>query len=133
MTKPMAIHSARVLIASKHVAFAAIGAAALSLFSMTASAQLPDPQQQVDFGDLDLAKSQDTARLYRRLRTASLNVCSEFKKHSNVRMQERHRDCVRRAMAGAVETIGHPSLSALHATKHDSKLAQRKMDVAPRS
>ena len=133
MTKLIAISSARVLVASKHAALAAIGAAALSLFSMSASAQLPNPQQQVDFDDLNLAKSQDTERLYRRLRTASLNVCNDFRKAKSVVMRERHRDCVSRALSCAVETIGHPSLTALHAAKHDTTLAQRKMDSVPRS
>jgi UrcA family protein len=133
MTKLIAISSARVLVASKHAALAAIGAAALSLFSMSASAELPAPQQQVDFDDLNLAKSQDTERLYRRLRTASLNVCNDFRKSKSVVMRERHRDCVSHALTDAVETIGHPSLTALHAAKHDTKLAQRKMDSVPRS
>ncbi|HVF15983.1 MAG TPA: UrcA family protein [Steroidobacteraceae bacterium] len=133
MTQLIAMTSARVLVASKHAALAAIGAAALSLFSMTASAELPDPQQQVDFDDLNLESSQDTERLYRRLRTASLNVCSEFRKSRSVVMRERHRDCVNNALSDAVETIGHPSLTALHAAKHDTKLAQRKMDSVPRS
>jgi UrcA family protein len=133
MTKLIAISSARVLVASKHAALAAIGAAGLSLFSLSASAELPDPQQEVHFADLDLAKSQDTERLYRRLRTASLNVCNDFRKSKSVVMRERHRDCVSHALSGAVETIGHPSLTALHAAKHDTKLAQRKMDSVPRS
>jgi UrcA family protein len=133
MTNPIVISSARVLVASKHAVLAAIGAASLSLFSITASAALPVPQQQVDFDDLDLAKSQDTERLYRRLRTASLNVCSDFRRSKSALMRERHRDCVSRALSVAVETIAHPSLTALHAAKHDTKLAQRKMDVTPRS
>jgi UrcA family protein len=133
MNKLIAISSARVLVASKRATLAAIGAAAISMFSMNASAQLPDPQQQVDFDDLNLTKSQDAELLYRRLRTASLNVCSDFRKYKSVLMRERHRDCVTRALAEAVQTIGHPSLKALHASKYETKLAQRKMDSASRS
>jgi UrcA family protein len=133
MNKLIAISSARVRLGSKHAVLAVIGATALSFFSLSASAQLPAPQQQVDFDDLNLTKSQDTERLYRRLRAASKSVCSDFKKAKSVVMRNRYRDCTTRALSEAVDTIGHPSLTALHAAKHDTKLAQGKMDMTPRS
>jgi UrcA family protein len=133
MNKFFSLPSARVVLVGKQAAFAAIGATVLSLYSMTASAQLPPPQQRVDFEDLDLTKAQDTERLYRRLRFASQAVCSEFMKAASVRMRERGRECIAQALTQAVETISHPSLTALHASKNDMQLAQRRGEASPRS
>lgn len=117
----------------KHAALLAVGAAALSLISFSASAALPPPQQEVQFADLDLTSKQDAERLYRRLRTASSEVCSDFRKRHSARMQERYRECVSQAVENAVATIAHPSLTALHAAKNEVKLAQGVMKSAPRS
>jgi UrcA family protein len=125
--------SARVAAVSKQAALAAIGVAAVSLFSATASAQLAPPQQQVDFGDLDLSKSHDTERLYRRLRTASQEVCSEFANRSGLRMHNLARECIDRALTDAIATISNPSLTSLHASKNDMKLAQRKTEAPSKS
>ena len=122
--------SARV---AKHTALIAIGAAALSLISFAASATAPAPQQAVNFADLNLANSRDAERLYRRLRTASTEVCSDFRNGNDARMQERYRSCVNRAVDNAVATIAHPSLTALHATKNEVKLAQGATKSVPRS
>jgi UrcA family protein len=125
--------SARVAAVSKQAALAAIGAAAVSLFSATASAQLAPPKQQVEFGDLDLSKSHDTERLYRRLRTASQEVCSEFANRSGLRMHDLGRQCIDRALTDAVATISNPLLTALHESRNDVKLAQRKTDTPSKS
>jgi len=122
--------SARV---TKHTALIAIGAAALSLISFSASATLPPPQQEVNFSDLNLTVKQDAERLYRRLRTASTEVCSDFRKRHSVVMQKRYRECVSQAVENAVATIGNPSLTALHEAKNDVKLAQSNMKAMPRS
>lgn len=111
----------------------ALGAAALSLVAATASAELPPPQQEVNFSDLDLSKSQDAARLYRRLRTASAEVCDDFANRTSVRARLQYRECVNRALTNAVATVAHPALTALHAAKSEVQLAQGKMDSTPRS
>lgn len=115
------------------VAVAAFGAATLSLFSVSASAQAPAPQQQVDFADLDLTKSRDTERLYTRLRYASAAVCSDFANYRSVPARDRHRDCIDRALNDAIETIANPSLAALHASKKEMRLAQRKTNAESKS
>jgi len=115
------------------VAIAAFGAATLSLFSVSASAQAPAPQQHVDFGDLDLTKSRDTERLYTRLRFASSAVCSDFANYRSVQGRDRHRDCIDRALNDAIETIGNPSLAALHASRKEMRLAQSKTDAGSKS
>jgi UrcA family protein len=133
MQTSFTLSSARVAGIAKRTVFAAIGATTLALFSINASAQAPAPQLQVDFEDLDLSKSTDTERLYRRLRNASQAVCADFAKYSSVRMRDRHRECMDRALTGAIETIGHPSLTALHASKTDMKLAQRGSNASSKS
>jgi UrcA family protein len=113
---------------------AAFGAATLSLFAMSASAQAPTPpQQQVKFEDLDLTKSRDTERLYTRLRTASNAVCRDFADYRSVRVRDRHRECIDRALNDAIETIGNPSLAALHASKKEMRLAQSKSAAESKS
>ena len=127
MNKFFQLSSARV------VAIAALGAATLSLFSVSASAQAPIPHQQVNFGDLDLSKSRDTERLYSRLRSASSAVCSDFANYRSNRMRDRHAACIDRALSDAIETIGNPSLAAFHATKKEMRLAQSKTAAESKS
>jgi UrcA family protein len=132
--KFLSLSSARVAGASKQAALAAIGAAALSLFAVNASAEMSAaPQQRVDFDDLDLAKPHDTERLYRRLRAASQTVCREFANYAGERVRELQRQCMDRALADAIETIGHPSLTTLHAAKSDMKLAHHQAETSPQS
>jgi len=127
MNKSFQLSSARV------VAIAALGAATLSLFSVSASAEAPIPQQQVNFGDLDLSKSRDTARLYSRLRSASSAVCSDFAGYRGTRMRDRYAACIDRALNDAIATIGNPSLAELHASKKEMRLAQSTTDAESKS
>jgi len=117
---------ARALKVSKQVACIAAVAASLSLFSMSASAQIEPPQQRVDFYDLDLTKDKDTQRLYSRLRTAASEVCAQFSNYKSAVMRVRKQQCEHNALTGAVATIGNESLTALHTKRSEAKLAQRK-------
>jgi UrcA family protein len=133
MKKFLSLSSARVAGAAKQAALAAIGAAALSLVAVNASAEMSAPQQRVDFDDLDLAKPHDTEKLYRRLRAASQTVCREFGNYAGERVRDLQRQCMDRALADAIATIGHPSLTTLHAAKSDMKLAHHKAETSPQS
>jgi UrcA family protein len=128
MSNSVAVISAsRAMTLAKQAACIAVTAASLSLVSLSASAQLPAPQQTVEFGDLDLTNDQDTQRLYRRLRTAASEVCSQFNDASRrAVMRMRRQACETRALENAVATIGHPALTALHTAKAETKLAQSK-------
>lgn len=116
-------------------AIAALGAAALVLFSATAGATTAAsvPSRHVHFADLDLANKQDTQRLYTRLRLAAREVCSDFALRKSTVMRDRYRECVNEALTGAIETIGNPALTALHVSKSDMKLAQRTTATTARS
>jgi UrcA family protein len=127
------LSSARAIAVSKQVTLAALSATALSLFSLGVSAEPLTRTQQVDFHDLDLAKAHDTQRLYRRLRTASLEVCSDLGKNKSTLGRDRHRQCVDRALTDAIATISHPSLTSLHASKKETKLAQGKSESTSKS
>jgi UrcA family protein len=133
MNSLFSLSSARIVAISKQATLVAIGATTLSLFSVGASAEPLTRTQQVDFYDLDLTKARDTERLYRRLRTASLEVCSDFAKSKSAPGRDRHRHCVDRALADAIATIGHPSLTTLHASKSEMKLAQGKAEAPSKS
>lgn len=129
--------SSRVRSVAKHAATVAVGCAALALLATNASAgQEPDtyvPRQRVDFQDLDLSKQSDAKRLYRRLKLAASEVCVGYPEaRGSLRHTARGR-CEHAAITNAVETIGNPNLTALHAHKSDVKLAQGKSKQVPNS
>ena len=127
MSKSIAVMSAsRAVNVTKQVACIAFAAASLSLFSFSASAQMVAPQETVEFADLDLSNAQDTQRLYRRLRNAASEVCSQFKDYKGPAMRARRLTCESRALQDAVATIDHPTLTSLHTAKSELKLAQSK-------
>jgi UrcA family protein len=127
MSKLIAVmSSSRALAVTKQATCIALAAASLSLISLSASAQMAVPQQTVEFADLDLSKAEDTQRLYRRLRTAAAEVCSQFKDRSGPAMRARRLSCESTALENAVATIAHPTLTSLHIAKLEMKLAQSK-------
>ena len=48
-------------------------------------------------------------------------------------MRARHRECMNSALSDAIETIGNASLTALHVSKGDMKVAQRSTGATARS
>lgn len=114
---------------------AALGATALALFSVAASATTAAaiPSYEVRFADLDLTSKQDTQRLYSRLRIAAREVCSDFAERKSPVMRERYKGCMNQALQDAIETIGNPALTALHVSKSDMKLAQQNTGATARS
>lgn len=114
---------------------AALGATALALFAVNAGATTSSavPTYQVRFADLDLTKPQDTQQLYSRLRNAAREVCTDFADRKSTVMRTRFRECRNQALSDAIETIGNPSLTALHVAKSDMKLAQHDANAVRRS
>jgi len=133
MKTHIATPASRAIVLSKKAALVALGAAAFSLVSLSASAsqQIEPPQQAVNYGDLDLSKQSDTQRLYRRLRMASEQVCG-ITDRATSRVLVR-RECAATALNNAVVAVGHPSLLSLHAAKADVKLAERSMSHTAKS
>jgi UrcA family protein len=78
----------------------------------------------VNYSDLDLTQSADTARLYARLQYASKKVCSSYDSRE-LRMQERHAACYDAALSKAVAEVNDAKLSSLHAAEPRIRLARR--------
>lgn len=120
-------------INARRVAWAAISLAAATLLSMNtqASGAYAPAQKAVDYSDLDLAAPADVKALYTRLRTAAKDVCGTDTKY--LRQIKRQRECYREAMASAVATVNHNSVTALYASDRSLRLVQRKGDMPSRS
>lgn len=132
MTSLIAASASRAVSFSRKSAVVALGATMLALVSLNASAGADSSRQTVEFRDLDLTKSADTERLYRRLRTASQQVCGIWDRGAASRHNPRT-ECAATALNNAVTTIGHPSLTALHAARTDVRLAQSTKSGSTRS
>jgi UrcA family protein len=71
----------------------------------------PSPSTTVSFRDLDLQRSDDVARLYRRLRAAADTVCGPRAFNIFYRTLPAYRACVDDAVQKAVARINQPALS----------------------
>lgn len=129
------IATARVRNASKQAAIAAVGFATLSLFAVQANAasEIFSPSKRVDFQDLDLSSDKDAKRLYQRLRLAASEVCVGYPDTRVLNRNTARGRCQHNAIEAAIEAIGHPNLSALHAEKSETKVAQSKAKPASNS
>lgn len=74
--------------------------------------------ETVKYGDLDLNRSQDASRLYKRLDRAARNVCAPLRGRS-VTPAAKHRACVNEAVAKAVSEVDQPLLTQYHKSKGD--------------
>lgn len=71
------------------------------------------PTATVKFGDLDLGKSSDVKRLYRRLNGAAEQVCVSYESAAPAR-RSTWRQCVTSALERGVATVDNAALSSLH-------------------
>jgi UrcA family protein len=126
--------SSRAATSAKRGAIAVVGAVVLALTSLSATAASDGflgRSETVKFKDLDLSKQADTERLYRRLKMAANQVCIGYADSPGMRSP--YDRCVQKAIENAVDTIGHPNLTALHRKKSDVRLAQSKSKSVPNS
>lgn len=72
------------------------------------------PAMTVRFADLDLAKPQDVAALYRRIRSAARLVCNAAGVPWDVRQVRNWTRCFNRAVEEAVLRVDRPALTALY-------------------
>jgi len=113
------ILSAHEPTATVRTALPLIAAAALLLSAIIppTTAHAAEPRSvTVAYGDLDLVRPEDTARLYARLIQAARTVCEPPVSGSLARIAASHR-CVRDTVAAAVARVGVPQLTAYHAEK----------------
>ena len=101
--------------------------AAASLLATIASAKEDDGRVStvVRYGDLDLSRSTDVARLYGRLKYASEKVCYYSDDNRNLRMQMVQADCIQGALNRAVERVNEPKLTQLHAAEPRIRVARK--------
>lgn len=102
----------------------AIGATVVQAsFVSTAFAGVPAGQQVVRLGDLDLNKSADVARLYRRIQAAAESACGAEPVTGSHLLSSSQRSCVEKAVGTAVARVHNEQLSALHQGKSNSPKA----------
>jgi UrcA family protein len=111
--------------------WSALGVVSLGLFSSAVCANEAPEQVVVQYADLDLSSEQDAKRLYTRLQRASQFVCREFEGREPVKARLRQK-CLDEALAGAVASVDHAVVTAMHADKK-VRLAQGKTASQPRS
>jgi UrcA family protein len=118
----MLMHQSR--LAPVRVVGAALAIAAATLIANIAAAKEPGAASaMVNYSDLDLTQSADTARLYARLKYASQKVCSSYDTRV-LRMQRLHEACYDTALNDAVARVNDAKLSSLHAAEPRIKLAR---------
>jgi UrcA family protein len=91
------------------ISLALLGSAvvAASTLASASSTEAVQESKAVRYGDLDLSKPRDAARLYARITLAAREVCRDYK-WSSVQL-----DCYEAAVNEAVAKVHQPLLSAL--------------------
>jgi UrcA family protein len=109
---------------------------ALALSPLAHASPVPDtPSLVVHFADLDLAKSEGAATLYRRLRAAAEVVCGQ-REERDLPKAIAMKQCVQRALAGAVADINRPALTSYYRARNgggnarSQQLQQAALDTA---
>ena len=83
-------------------------------FVNSASAGVPAGEIKVRVSDLDLGKSTDVARLYKRIRTAAESACGVDELTGTRLLSGSQQHCVDEIVATAVANVHNDRLSALH-------------------
>ena len=119
----MLMHQSR--LAPLHVVGAVLAIAAASLIADIAAAKERDAASTVvNYSDLDLASSSDTARLYARLKYASQKVCNSYDSRE-LRTRDLYAACFDKALNSAVAEVNDAKLSSLHAAEPRIRLARK--------
>lgn len=100
------------------------GALVLSCGAASMAANSSDqPQIAVKFGDLNPSNPESAAVLYRRLVAAAYEVCKPYDIDRNIlSSQAPLRACVQKALAGAVNAVGRPELTAIYSATNPRPL-----------
>jgi len=118
----MLMHQSR--LTPVRVVGVALAIAAATLIADIAAAKEQGAAAVVNYSDLDLSQSADTARLYARLKYASQKVCNSYDTRV-LRMQRLHEACFDAALSDAVAKVNDAKLSSLHASEPKIRLARR--------
>jgi UrcA family protein len=97
------------------LAFGALSYAPAFANDMTpVSSDLSTNTVVVEISDLDIARPEDAAKLYERLRDAAKDVCSDARRLASPLSGQIARSCANRALDRAVSRVGAPALDAIH-------------------
>jgi UrcA family protein len=119
----MLMHQSR--LAPLHVVGAVLAIAAASLVADIAAAKEREAASTVvNYSDLDLTSSSDTARLYARLKYASQKVCNSYDSRA-LRTRDVHAACFDNALNDAVAEVNDARLTSLHAAEPRIRLARK--------
>ena len=119
----MLMHQSR--LAPLHVVGAVIAIAAASLVADIAAAKEREAASAVvNYSDLDLTSSSDTARLYARLKYASKKVCNSYDSRA-LGTRDLHAACFDQALNSAVSEVNDARLTSLHASEPKIRLARK--------
>ncbi|MFL6577500.1 MAG: UrcA family protein [Povalibacter sp.] len=102
----------------------AIGVTALSFASATVMAETPLPSTVVSLQGLDLSQPSDAKQAYAKLNKAAKQVCQQFDIAEPRGMKVRNQ-CFKTALANAVNAVNNESLTQLHQSDRNVRLAQR--------
>jgi UrcA family protein len=80
------------------------------------------PAVSVNYGDLDLNRSEGREVLFKRLKNAAKTTCAQFDT-TPLAQQRMFDQCVDKAIAGAILQIKVPAMAALYTQKTGNKLA----------
>jgi UrcA family protein len=94
------------------VAFLALLGAART--ALATGYEEPVARQLVSWSDLNLDDRADAAKLYKRLQSAAARVCHDDL-GAYVQSAYALRKCTSVSLAGAVERVSHPNVTAIHA------------------
>jgi UrcA family protein len=107
------------------ISIAMFGCLALTFaFEANAAQPLSPPSATVRYHAVDLTNPAQVQDLYRRIKFAARSVCPQYTVPDLERVQIL-RACIDTAMANAVESVDHPSLTALHEGVSRVRLASR--------
>lgn len=109
------------------------GLVALSLFAVNAHAGDVGEavHKTVSYADLNLARSNDAARLYERLGNAAEDVCAHFDGRDLV-TRKMQRQCESEALSNAVAAVDNPTVTALHSDAR-VRVAQQRASTPSKS
>jgi UrcA family protein len=89
------------------------------------------PAVSVNYGDLDLNRSEGRELLFKRLKNAARTSCAQFDTRA-LSQQRMFDQCVDKAIAGAILQIKAPAMAALYTQKTGNKLALAPLLTAQR-
>ncbi|HKS57327.1 MAG TPA: UrcA family protein [Steroidobacteraceae bacterium] len=119
----MLMHQSR--LAPARVFGALVAIAAATLIGDIAAAKERDAESiAVNYTDLDLTRSVDTARLYSRLKYASQKVCNSYDSRE-LRTRDLYSACFDKALNNAVAEVNDARLTSLHAAEPKIRLARK--------